>query len=290
MAVDYAPAEQASADDSAIDLRTYPVDRLATPEGQALLASARDHLEASGCVVLRSFIRPDVLAQMTAEGGRLAPQAFMNHTRTNAYSSDPDPSLPDDHPRNIFLTRTNGFVGGDLIAEDTWLKRLYHDPGLQRFIAELTGMEQIYPYADPLAGLVLNVIPDGCQHPWHFDNNDFIVSLMTQKPVQGGTFEYCPQLRTDKAQNYDAVGRVIGGDRDLVHRLDIQPGDLQLFYGRNSLHRVSPVQGPRARHTLILAYSDRPGVIGGVARTRRLFGRVTQAHHAAEAARLAVDA
>ncbi|NUS91152.1 MAG: arpA protein, partial [Nocardia sp.] len=41
------------------------------------------------------------------------------------------------------------------------------------------------------------------------------------------------------------------------------------------------VAGAAARHTAIFAYSDRPGVIGTVERTRQLFGRVLTEHFAA---------
>ena len=56
------------------------------------------------------------------------------------------------------------------------------------------------------------------------------------------------------------------------------PGDLQLFLGRYSLHQVTPVTGDRQRHTLVLSYAERPGVIGPIDRTRSVYGRVTEAH------------
>jgi hypothetical protein len=61
----------------------------------------------------------------------------------------------------------------------------------------------------------------------------------------------------------------------------LRPGDLQLFKGRFSLHRVTTVAGDAARHSAIFAYSERPGVVGSVARTRQLFGRVLPEHLAA---------
>jgi hypothetical protein len=68
----------------------------------------------------------------------------------------------------------------------------------------------------------------------------------------------------------------------------LRPGYLQLFTGRYSLHRVTSVDGT-ARHSAIFAYSQRPGVIGTVARTRQLFGRVAAAHLAAEGRAVRVD-
>jgi hypothetical protein len=64
----------------------------------------------------------------------------------------------------------------------------------------------------------------------------------------------------------------------LIHRLALRPGDLQLFAGRYSLHRVTAVGGLAERHSAIFAYSERPGVVGKAARTRQLCGRVTPAH------------
>jgi hypothetical protein len=40
------------------------------------------------------------------------------------------------------------------------------------------------------------------------------------------------------------------------------PGTLLIFEGRYSLHRVSPVHGPTARHVGLLAYDTKPGTTG----------------------------
>ncbi|MEQ8604439.1 MAG: hypothetical protein RIB45_14075 [Marivibrio sp.] len=267
-----------------IDVARYPIHDLDGPGGRALLARCRTALEREGCVVLRDFVRPDALARMTEEGRARVDKAHFNRTRTNPYSSEADPSLPSGHPVNRFLERTNGFVAGDLLEPETAMRRLYHDESLRGFIARCMGVERLYEYADPLAGLVVNVLRPGCQHPWHFDNNDFIVSLLTQAPESGGLFEYCPGLRSADDQNIAGVKGVLQGDREPVTSLQLRPGDLQVFYGRNSLHRVTKVEGPRERHTLILGYTDAPGQIADAARTKRLFGRIHDAHREAEAA------
>lgn len=276
--------------DSVVDLARYPVDRPDSEAGRALVAEARRALAEDGCAVLKGFVRPDALARMTEETLALSPEAHFNRTRTNPYSSGDDPSLPEGDPRRVFMERTNGFVAGDRIGPETALRRLYHDPAVQGFVAAAMGVDRLYEYADPFAGLVVNVLRPGCQHPWHFDNNDFIVSLCTRTPAAGGTFEYCPRLRTADDENYAGVGAVLAGDRTPVKMLDLRPGDLQIFYGRNSLHRVTRIEGDRERHTLILGYTEQPGVIAGAERTRRLFGRVAQAHLDADAAGRAVEA
>ena len=126
--------------------------------------------------------------------------------------------------------------------------------------------------------LTLNVIAPGRAHPWHFDTNEFTVSMLTQEADGGGVFEYCPNIRSATAENFDHVRAVLAGESGLVRRLGLRPGDLQLFLGRFSLHRVSTVDGKIARHSAIFAYSERPGVIGSPERTRQLFGRVLPEH------------
>jgi len=67
-----------------------------------------------------------------------------------------------------------------------------------------------------------------------------------------------------------------------VRALDLAPGDLQIFYGRLSLHQVTEVRGSRERHTLIFGYAREPGFIGRAARTRKLFGRIAPVHEREE--------
>jgi len=148
----------------------------------------------------------------------------------------------------------------------------------------------VHELADPLAGLCLNVVTPGRAHPWHFDTNEFAVTLLTQAPQAGGSFEHCPNIRSAQAENFDDVRAVLAGrGGHMVRRLSLRPGDLQLFTGRSSLHRVSAVQGDAERHTAIFAYSERPGVIGTVARTRQLFGRVLPEHLVAEGRAVRID-
>lgn len=244
----------------------------------ALVARVRAELGATGCCVLPEFVRPDLRETLRQEGAAVAPLAYYDVETVNVYNTDPDSTLPADHPARIPMQRGNAFVARDTIPADALIQRLYTDAGFQAFVAACFGLPQVHPLADPLSGLTLNVVTPGRSHPWHFDTNEFTVSMLTQEPEDGGVFEYCPNIRSAGAENVDDVRAVLGGRRDLVRRLTLRPGDLQLFRGRYSLHRVSPVEGRVDRHSAIFAYSGRPGVIGSPVRTRQLFGRVTPAH------------
>ena len=88
----------------------------------------------------------------------------------------------------------------------------------------------MHELADPFAGLCLNVVTPGREHPWHFDTNEFAVSMLTQAPEDGGVFEYCPNIRSAGAENFDDVARCSAARGEhLVRRLALRPGDLQLF-------------------------------------------------------------
>ena len=52
------------------------------------------------------------------------------------------------------------------------------------------------------------------------------------------------------------------------------PGTLLLFEGRRSIHRVSPIRGPRARHVALLAYDTKPGTDSSPLLKRVRYGRV----------------
>jgi hypothetical protein len=265
-----------------VDTARYPLTEPGSAAWHDLVATVRHDLGRDGCSVLADFVRPDRHDDLRREGAAVASGAHYEVEVVNAYNIDPTTPLPDDHPGRVRMERGNAFVARDRIPPDALVQRLYTDELFQRFVAACFGLEAVHPLADPLAGLCLNVIPPGQAHPWHFDTNEFAVSLLTQPADDGGVFEYCPGIRSAADENLAGVRGVLDGRRaDLVHRLVLRPGDLQLFTGRYSLHRVTEVGGATARHTAIFAYTERPGVMGSVERTRQLFGRVLPEHLAA---------
>lgn len=273
-----------------VDLESWPLDRPVSTALTATVMRCRAELEERGCSVLHGFFAPGIDA-LRPEAAKLAPEAYTQERFGNPYSSADDPTLPEDHPVRTFLKRTQGFVAGDLIPESTALKRVYRDASFRGFIAACLAFDEIHEYADPLGCLVVNVIRNQATHPWHFDTNEFIVSTLLQVPEAGGLFEYCPNIRSPKEENFQRVSRVIRDvDRSEVHALNLRPGDMQLFKGRFSLHRVTPVEGPRPRLSAIFAYATRPDMFATAERTQHLFGRITDVHRARSALPPRVDA
>jgi hypothetical protein len=274
-----------------INTARYPLSDPGSGRRRSVVARTRRELRESGCSVLPDFVRPALAGELREECAAIAPRAHFEVETVNAYNIAVDAPLPAGHPGRRRFKRGNAFVARDLIPAGHIVQRIYSSAPFQRFVADCFGLERVHELADPLSGLCLNVVEPGMEHPWHFDTNEFTVSMLTQRAEDGGVFEYCPNIRTAEAENFDDVRAVLDGRGErLVRRLDLRPGDLQLFQGRYSLHRVSPVRGGTPRHSAIFAYSERPGVVGSVARTRQLFGRVLPEHLAAEGRAVRVDA
>ncbi|EAQ63527.1 hypothetical protein MED121_19971 [Marinomonas sp. MED121] len=269
----------------------YPINNYGDVTLNELIEYARKELAEDGCCVLKKFLKPEALEKAVEESRALSEKTFFSKRMVNTYFTEDDTSLPQNDPRRIFMERTSGFVTRDMIAPDTIIHRIYVSPMMKRFIAACLQEEVIYEYADPFAGLVINVIPEYAQQPWHFDTNEFIVSMMTQKPEQGGVFEYSPMIRTHDSENLNGVLDVVGNkDHSSVKKLELNPGDLQIFKGRFSVHRVTKVGGETERHTAIFAYSEQPNIIGRAERTRQLYGRLSEAHLISEANKIRRDA
>lgn len=262
-----------------VDTARYPLSQPGSPGWKDAVSRARQDLHRFGCSVMPDFIRASSIGTLRREGAEIGPLAYYDIEPVNVYPVASNASLPEGHPGRILLENGNAFVARDKIPQDFIIHRLYTSELFQRFLRACLGLPALHPLADPLAGLCLNVIPPGRAHPWHFDINEFAVSLLTQGPEDGGVFEYCPNIRTPREENLDDVRSVLqGGRQDLIRRLTIRPGDLQLFRGLFSLHRVTTVTGSQARHSAIFAYSAHPGVIGDATRAKQLFGRAEPEH------------
>jgi hypothetical protein len=234
-----------------IDLARYPLHEAEGAGYLGLLRAAQGRLAEDGALVLPGFVTPAAVAAMVREAEALLPRAYYCAQDHNPYLVADDPDLPPAHPRNRPQTSDKGCIAHDLFAEDSALRAPYDWPPLRAFIAAVQGVARLYPYEDPLASLNLNVFAPGQQLGWHFDN-----------------------LRNPEDANYDAVARVLDGERAGVRVLDMDPGALVLFRGRYALHRVTPVEGTRPRLLAILSYDPEPGKML-TEHTRALFyGRV----------------
>ena len=257
----------------------YPVDDLDDPKRQLIIDQIRAELADDGCAVIRNFVNEDGLQQLLAEAQERKHRAYYSpNKRCNVYLGDGDAELPDDHPRNMFMPRTNGFVTADLLGEKTISHQLYYWQPLRRFLADCLGKKKLFIYDDPISNMIVNLGKPGQQFNWHFDTNEFTITMLLKAASSGGYFEYVPGLRTQIDECYDEVREVLLGDRNRVKRLQLNAGDLQFFLGRFSLHQVTENTGDDDRLLLIMSFTEKPGVIGNLVRVKDLYGKVTEAH------------
>lgn len=269
-----------------IDLDRYPVHQRGLAR-DAVLARVRADLGHDGCAVLKGFLTPAGVEILRAQAGGVADKAFRSFNRTNPYFTKDDPSLPATDPRRRFFERSNSFIPADNFPSASPLRALYEYPALTRFIQDCLEEEKFYPYADPLADVIVNAADEGNGFPWHFDTNNFTVTIALQNADEGGAFEYAPNIRAG-GENFAEVEKVLDGTSDKVRTLVLEPGDLQIFRGRYSLHRVAPLRGKTPRYVAILSYVEEPGMVGTPERCQQLYGRTLPIHH--ERAGLRADA
>ncbi len=274
-----------------IDLDRYQLDQPSSAGYRDAVAEARRQLRTDGCAVVKDLVRPEALPTLSAEIVERKPTThFSTQTMNPYFHTEHDPDYPERHPVNTFLERSSGFIPGDSWNHGCATDVIFRSPILARFLADCLEIPELHCYADPLAGLTANILDPGQQFTWHFDTNDFAVTVLVDEADEGGLFEYVPNIRSGDDEGFDRIQHVLEGGRDGVVTLDLRPGDLQIFRGRYSLHRVSRVAAHSApRHAAIFAYTEQAGVIGRVVRTRQLFGRVLPQHEAAERERVRSD-
>ena len=56
--------------------------------------------------------------------------------------------------------------------------------------------------------------------------------------------------------------------------LSLTPGTLNVFMGRNTAHRVTPVEGGRERIVAVFSYFEKPAVVFGADEQLGFYGRV----------------
>ncbi len=120
-----------------INRQLYPIDEPQNPKRASVIAAARAALRADGCAIIRSFFSESGLAALRSEAFvRKAEAYYSDNKACNVYLGNGNPEHPDDHPQNMFLERTNGFILADLYSEYAVSHRLYFWPPMNKFLAD----------------------------------------------------------------------------------------------------------------------------------------------------------
>ena len=255
--------------DRIIDPQACPLD------DPAFIADCRRHLDEAGVVTIPGFLRQQAVADLVAEAESAAPEAFFTSSTHNVYLTPPDPALAADHVFNRQITSSKGCITTDQVPVGSGLHTIYDSATFRAFIAAIVGETALHEYADPLSSINVHYAAAGQELGWHFDNSSFAVTLLLQAPESGGEFHYVRDLRDadSKDLNFSGVEAVLDGERT-PDILEVAPGTLVLFRGRNSMHRVTPTIGQRTRILVVLAYNTEPGVALSQAARMTFYGRL----------------
>lgn len=258
-----------------INLDSHPLVPKGTAEWQRLVNMHKTELKQSGASIMKDFVKQSILQRMTFEADQVASRSYACRERHNPFLDEDDLSLPSDHPRRQKQATSLNAIPYDIIRPTDTLHQLYNWDPLMEFLSAVLG-HQLYRMADPMAALTINVMDHNQNHGWHYDESEVTITLMIQKPEAGGTFECVPNLRNKDNADYSTLGAILNGSTEGILTLPVEPGDLLIFAGHYSLHRVTPVGGDRTRYVGTLCYKDRPGVMNSPEVQQIFYGRVNQ--------------
>lgn len=259
--------------DELLDLERYPIDRPDSAELAELVAQCQKDMTENGMFNLHGFVRPSAIAQAAAEIRPLSERMSYTHERShNAYFLKRVEGVAPDHPALTLFRTINRTLCDDQIT-DTTVHRIYEWTPLLEFLARVMRVPELYLMADPLARVNVMEYRPGEALNWHFDRSRYTTTLLIQSAEEGGEFEYCENLRTDADPNYDGVGRFLRGERANIRTNPLAAGTLNVFAGKNTLHRVSTVRGTRSRFVAVYSYYERPGVRFSESEREGFYGR-----------------
>lgn len=256
-----------------INLEKYPIHNLEDTQTKSLIAGYREEVSNHGYCLLDNFLMPDALRIAKQEAESLGGLAYNEVRQTNPYQTADQPTLPSEHPIRHFEERSSGFVSQDKLKEDSLFLKIYRNDFFIPFLSQIFGEELVFKYEDRLAAVILNVMQPGTQLPWHFDQHDLNMLVMISPSNSGGIFEIAPNIRTSNNENYQEVAKVLKEENNLAKKLtSFKGGDLCIFNGKESMHRVTRNTGESNRYTVSFAYTSKTKYRGNPASNNIVYG------------------
>lgn len=255
------------------DTDIYPLDRLDSPRAKSLIESCRTEIDQHGYALLENFLTPNYLQGAIKEAEGLYHLAHHKKHDTNPYRLSDDPSLPPDHPKRHFEERSNAFISRDKLAENSLFLEIYKHDVFLDLLSKCFCEPNVFRFEDYIGCVTLSLMEPGSQLAWHFDEHDLNIVIMLTASKHGSIFEISPHTRTFTDENYPKVSRVLKGDRSDLKQLSASPGDLYIFNGKHSLHRVTRNTSTKVRYILSLAYTLRRKYTGNVEARKIVFGQ-----------------
>jgi hypothetical protein len=257
-----------------IDLSLYPLNIPHSADYRSLISAKRTELNNQQYCVMPGFLRDAQRRKIVASVESRQQHTHRADSERNVYlERTRTASLPDDHPKNIFARGCYNMMGAHLLEDNSPLKDLYYWPPMQQFIADIVGETTLFPTDDPYQPVNVLCQGDDDRSSWHFDShNDFTMTLMLQAPESGGQFQIASNMRSDNDSNYDGIAKLLLGNDSQVVTVSRNEGELVIFRGCHSAHRVTAVVGDRLRLMCVMVYETEPGVIGDPVVNETVYG------------------
>ena len=239
------------------------------------LLACHNKLNNEYILQLDNFLTSEAIKKIEIEAKSLKDKAFYCSQLHTILLNKIDKNLDKLDPCNMEVKSDKGCIPHDMIPKNSYLNKLYKSNEFRNFIKSILGLENIYPYKDSLASINYNYYEKYQQLGWHFDNASFAITLMISSPNKGGVFQYVTEGRNYEKNFIDKklIKKILNGNIS-INELDVKPGTLILFYGRNYLHRVTPIESDKGRILVTLNYNIEKGIELSANARKTFFGRL----------------
>ena len=238
-------------------------------------SQCREKLDNDGVLVLSDFLLKDAIKSILKEANKQENLAYYCVNNHNVYLEPSDLNFHNNHPRNKTVISSKGCITDNQVPDDSYLRLLYNSKTFKEFLCEVLNEEVLYKYDDDLSSINIHYAKEGQELGWHFDNSSFAITLLIQKPISGGSFEYIRDFRSSSVNesHYEQVSNLLD-NKCSPQRLKMENGSLVLFRGKNAIHRVTPTKGDLTRVLSVLAYNSSPNVKLSESARMTFFGKL----------------
>jgi hypothetical protein len=222
------------------------------------ISKCRGNYFKNGFCHLPNFLNQEMIQKLQKESKEslLIEQNTFRSTETYSPYLVSKNKLPETF-QNIQEKSTKVVVPADKIPESSDISKLYFSSLLKQFINEIVtenSPKPLYHSKDHLGCFYFNFFFHGDSLGYHFDNSEFFVNILIQKSDYGGNLEYFLNSRSEENQNFENTLKILNGEIKDAKTMNLEEGDLLVFRGRYSLHRVTPVVGLKPRINVIMTF------------------------------------
>ena len=276
----------AASNGSYINYSKYPINQYEQDDDgryNSLLQISIEQMKRDGFVSLSSFLLPDAVDALTSCVLKLEKDGigfYSTDTHNVFLDADADEFMSQLHPRKIQLNSSK------LIMNAADLLQSRDAPDLDEiFMSQKCFLEfissvmqtKLYPSTDPYGKFYANIFREGDGLNYHFDKSEYSVSLILQPSEEGGEFQFLPNSRSlvecwdEMILEIDEIAKAVEPHSLEIKRPKLVAGDLYLFRGENSLHRVSKITKGK-RINIILTFNTEPEIKLNQYTLKKFFG------------------